>query len=221
MNSDEILKSYIPMVDFIAKTYGKNCEVVLHDLRDPNNSIVAIRNNYITGRIENGPITDFALNIIQNMEKYENENYICNYTGKAEKGDKTLRSSTYLIKDNEKNLIGMLCINIDITSLLKARDAIDNLIINDELLNKNKHQNEENFNMSVKDLINSYISQALDEFGTEPSRMTMVEKKDIVKHLKDKDAFRLKGVVIEVAKSLKVSEQTIYRYLKELDRSNQ
>ncbi len=217
MNSDEILKSYIPMVDFIANTYGKNCEVVLHDLRDLENSIVAIRNNHITGRKENDPVTDMALNILHNIDKYKNKNFVCNYTGKTSKGKKTLRSSTYLIRDGDKNLIGMLCINIDITSLLKARDAIDDLIINEDLLNNNVTGNQENFDLNIDDLITSYISQAMDEFDAEPSRMTMLEKKEIVKHLSEKDVFRLKGVVVEVAKALEVSEQTIYRYLKELE----
>lgn len=217
MNADEILKSYIPMVDFMANTYGKNCEVVLHDLRDLEKSIIAIRNNYITGREENGPVTDMALNILHNMDKYKNENFICNYTGKTSKGNKTLRSSTYLIRDGEKNLIGMLCINIDITPLLKARDAIDDLIISEELLSNNVKGTQENFDLNLNDLINSYINQAMDEFDAEPSRMTMNEKKEIVRHLSEKDVFRLKGVVVEVAKALEVSEQTVYRYLKELE----
>jgi predicted transcriptional regulator YheO len=217
MNADELLRSYIPMVDFIANTYGKNCEVVLHDLRDLENSIVSIRNNYITGRIENDPVTDMALNILHNIDKYEDKNFICNYIGKTSRGNKTLRSSTYLIRDVEKNLIGMLCINIDITTLLKAREAIDDLIISEDLLNNSVTGTQENFDLNLNDLINSYIQQAMDEFDAEPSRMTMMEKKEIVKHLSEKDVFRLKGVVVEVAKALEVSEQTIYRYLKELE----
>lgn len=43
MTQDEIIKSWIPMVEFIARTYGENCEVILHDLRDSDKSIVAIK----------------------------------------------------------------------------------------------------------------------------------------------------------------------------------
>ncbi|MBT4874131.1 MAG: histidine kinase, partial [Desulfobacula sp.] len=50
MSPDEIIESYLPMVDFIANVYGKNCEVILHDLRKLENSIIAIRNNQVTGR---------------------------------------------------------------------------------------------------------------------------------------------------------------------------
>lgn len=64
MTQDEIIKSWIPMVEFIARTYGENCEVILHDLRDLDKSIVAIKNNHITGRQIGGTITDFALKLI-------------------------------------------------------------------------------------------------------------------------------------------------------------
>ncbi len=49
-------------------------------------------------------------------------------------------------------------------------------------------------------------------------RMTMDEKKYIVKKLEEKGVFRLKGVVAEVADCLEVSDQTVYRYLKELEK---
>ena len=44
--------------------------------------------------------------------------------------------------------------------------------------------------------------------------MTTEEKKEIVEELNAKGVFLLKGTVAEVAQRLDVSEQTIYRYLK-------
>ena len=42
-------------------------------------------------------------------------------------GRKNVRASTYFIKDEEQNLIGMLCTNIDVTALSNARKHIDDL----------------------------------------------------------------------------------------------
>ena len=56
-----LIKSLIPLVKTIALTFGKNCEVVLHDLSDPQSSIVAIENGHVTGRKIGDPITDLAL----------------------------------------------------------------------------------------------------------------------------------------------------------------
>jgi len=204
------------MVDFIANVYGKNCEVILHDLRKLENSIIAIKNNHVTGRNVNDTITDFALDIIS-QEKYKNENFICNYTGKTNDGGKDIRASTYFIKDEEGNLIGMLCINIEVTALINARRVIDDFILDGETV---EIKEQENFNLSINDHVSSLIIQTLAEFETEPLRMTMEEKKQVVKNLESKGVFLLKGVVNEVAKSLKVSEQTVYRYIKELEKNS-
>jgi len=48
---DNFLESLKPVVDGIATMFGKNCEVVLHDLRNLERSIVAIANGHVTGRI--------------------------------------------------------------------------------------------------------------------------------------------------------------------------
>jgi len=214
MTPDEILESYLPLVDFIANVYGKNCEVVLHDLRKLENSIIAIKNNHITGRNINDTITDFALDIIH-KEKYKNNNYICNYVGKTSNGRKNIRASTYFIRDQDDNLIGMLCTNIDLTALNNARKSIDEFIMNNE---DNETKGQENFSLNINDHVNSIISQTLSEFESEPLRMTMEEKKQVVKKLDGKGVFMLKGVVGKVAKSLKVSDQTVYRYLKDLEK---
>jgi predicted transcriptional regulator YheO len=216
MTQDEIIESYLPMVDFIAKVYGKNCEVILHDLRKIENSIVAIKNNHITGRKVNDTITDFALDIIS-KEKYKNEDFICNYSGKTDDGRKNLRASTYYIRDEEGDLIGLLCINVDVSALINARKAINDFIIDGE---SHEIKEQENFSLSINDHVSSLIIQTLAEFETEPLRMTMEEKKQVVKNLESKGVFMLKGVVNEVAKSLKVSEQTVYRYLKELGKNS-
>ena len=216
MSPDEIIESYLPMVDFIANVYGKNCEVILHDLRKLENSIIAIRNNQVTGRNVNDTITDFALDIIS-QEKYKNENFICNYTGKTNDGGKDIRASTYFIRDEEGDLIGMLCINIEVTALINARRVIDDFILDGERV---EIKEQENFSLSINDHVSSLIIQTLAEFETAPLRMTMEEKKQVVKNLESKGVFLLKGVVNEVAKSLKVSEQTVYRYIKELEKNS-
>ena len=212
MTPDEILESYLPLVDFIAAVFGKNCEVVLHDLRKLDHSIIAIKNNHITGRTLNDTITDFALDIIH-TEKHKEKNYICNYVGKTGNGKKNVRASTYFIKDEEQNLIGMLCTNIDVTALSNARKHIDDLIMINESA---EAEEKENFSLDINDHVDSIISNTLSKFESEPMRMTMDEKKQVVKKLEEKGIFRLKGVVAEVADGLEVSDQTVYRYLKEL-----
>jgi len=57
------LKKYIPVVMTIAEMFDKKCEVLIHDFRNPQHSIVAIENGHVTGRKIGDPITDLALSV--------------------------------------------------------------------------------------------------------------------------------------------------------------
>lgn len=43
---------------------GKDCEVVLHDLRYPDESVIAIANGDISSRKVGAPATDFILKLM-------------------------------------------------------------------------------------------------------------------------------------------------------------
>src|SRR3990170_4461078 len=53
---DATLALLQPLVDAIGKTVGPHCEVVLHDLRTPEHSIVAVCNGAVTNRRVGGPV---------------------------------------------------------------------------------------------------------------------------------------------------------------------
>ncbi|WP_240802830.1 helix-turn-helix transcriptional regulator [Yersinia pestis] len=210
MTQDEIIKSWIPMVEFIARTYGENCEVILHDLRDLDKSIVAIKNNHITGRQIGGTITDFALKLIHE-KSWEERDFIINYKGRIPGKSENIRASTFFIKDEEGEIIAMLCMNVDLTSLSLAHKIIGNLMFIEE---DNKNDEEVLRNTSITDMLHELITDVLKNYPRAPSLLIMDEKKEIVKKLNEKGVFYLKGAVAEVAMRLETSEQTIYRYLK-------
>jgi len=109
------LKKFIPIVKTIAQMFGKNCEVVLHDFSKPQKSIVAIENGQVTGRKIGDPITDFALSILKKDGFGKRKiDRIVNYKTKSKNG-KILKSATVFIRDYQKNIIGCLCINYDLT----------------------------------------------------------------------------------------------------------
>jgi len=100
------LDSYIPLVDAIAETFGKNCEVVLHDLSRPEQSIIKIANGHLTGRDVGSSATDFVLSLLgkRNLKK----DYFVGYPTKTKKGVE-LKSTTVFIRDRKKRVIGALC----------------------------------------------------------------------------------------------------------------
>ena len=116
----DILDQYKPFVRFLAITLGPACEVVLHDITDPKHSIIAIENGELSGRKVGNPATDFANEIIASRG-YEHSDFAANYTSTG-KG-KHFLSSTFYIKNGQR-LIGLLCINRDISSASQLESAL-------------------------------------------------------------------------------------------------
>ena len=58
---NKLLEKYVGFVDFLADFLGRDAEVVLHDVTDLENSVVAISNSHISGRASGGqPATDLV-----------------------------------------------------------------------------------------------------------------------------------------------------------------
>lgn len=235
MNKDDDVsprvKAYIPFVEFLGDVMGDHCEIVLHDVTHVDNSIVAIKNGHISNRKVGGSLTDLALKILKNRSYVESD-YLVNYSGKTRDG-KIVRSSTLFIKDDEGEVVGMLCINVDLGPMVEARNLIDRMIsglradpahgINlnggtpgEKGIPAGASENArpiEDLHPSIEDLTSSIILSTLSEMEVPPDRMTPEEKIEVVKQLNYKGVFLIKGAVSEVASHLKASEATIYRYL--------
>lgn len=240
-NTDH-LKKYIDLVEYIGTFLPPNCEIVLHDTENVDKSIIAIKNNYISGRTIGGPITDFGLMLLKD-KVYEKKDYILNYSSKTKDG-KVLRSSTYFVKDDNNKLIAMLCVNIDLSVTKTLKKFLDSFIsiysddkINDNSIASSSIVNNmadcslvdddsstksdtdiiEHFENSIDDIVSNIIAQNLTRLNVpSPERLSVEERIEIVRALNESGIFLIKGAVAEVAKQLKVSENSVYRYISKL-----
>ncbi len=217
-----LVDKYIPLVGFLEQALGPNFEIVLHDVRELDNSIVAIGNNHISGRQVGGPITDLALKIINEGLK-DNQPYITNYKGRLGNGNLT-RSSTYFIKNDKGVIEAALCINVNISPLLETRKYIDGLLGAKQFEGNNANGSDletavevfENLNSNIDDVVQAIIDKVLNEYSVAPERMSVDEKIEVVKKLNTHGLFMLKGGLVEVANRMNLSEATIYRYLNKI-----
>ena len=194
----------------IAEQFGPNCEVVLHDLTRPYEStIVAIWNGHVTGREVGGGGTDVGLKILKGTSQPEDTyNYI-----NSTKSGQILRSSSKYIKDKEGNVVGSLCINFDITDLLKGQNALSYLTNYGS-----NHHNKEVFTSNIDELLDEMIYDAVSTTGKEVNQLTKEEKVEVVKYLDEKGAFLIKKSAERVADFLGITRFTIYNYLKLTDK---
>lgn len=208
MTDREILSVYMPLLPFLAQLCGPSCEVLLHDVTQPENSVIAIENGSLSGRTVGSPLTDLAYRIIDSGD-YHHKDFLSNYVG-AGKG-KHFISSTYFIK-NHGRLIGLLCINRDMTTLAELEHALQRL---QKQLNLTTQLPEiqESFDVPMPQILQNIVSTAITESGLLPERMKRSEKVAIVQKLAEQGVLDMKGSVSVIAQHLQISEPTVYRYL--------
>jgi len=222
------LERFIPFVQFLGQSLGKNYEVVLHDLSTPETSIIAIANGELSGRVVGGPTTDFALKILQRGAA-EDRQYLVNYHGKNINGN-LFKSSSYFLRDDEGRVIGALCINMNLSPFISLKNFISKEIIcEDKDPSDNTGAAEksgspfhvfENFQGSIDEVISSMIDTALVKYDIAPERLSASERITVVEDLNESGLFLLKGGLAALAERLNVSEPTIYRYLSKVKRNN-
>ena len=206
-----ILQSLIPVIEGIANTFGKNCEAVLHDINNPQNSIIAITNGHVSGRTIGGPLSEYGLGVLKKAKFDKN---IINYMKKTPDG-RVLKSSLLYVKDENAEVIGFLCINYDISEISIVNNILDSFVdINKD--DSPESSEEESFGSNIYDVLSNIVNKTLDSIGKPVAFMSKEEKVNIVEILNNKGVFLVKGAVDYIAKILCVSRYTIYNYLDEI-----
>lgn len=214
----------MPIVEGIAKTFGPDCEVVLHDLSHPRTSVIKVVNNHITGRKVGDGIRDLILTVLRSNE-LEND-ILANYET-ITNDNRLVKSTTMLIKDPDNNeLIGCLCINYDLKNFELIRRIVSSYMnvkqidFKDDNGEKNPKVYNKKDEIEVVEILESLIAKSIEETGGIPETMTKAERINIMKFLEEKGVFLIKGAVHLVAKELKISVFTVYNYLDVIRSSN-
>jgi predicted transcriptional regulator YheO len=198
-----LLTALIPVVEGLGKTFGRYTEVVLHDISDPEHSIIAIANGEVSGRTLGGPMTEVGLKMIRASQGAQD---ILNYGNYTRDGRK-LKSSTILLRDETGQVIGCLCINVDLTEMSAAERVLQ------EYCRVEEGGPTETLATSVNDVLEHLVEQAVADVGKAPAHMTREEKIQVVKTLEKQGAFLIRGAAEYIAKTLGVSRYTVYNYL--------
>lgn len=203
------LKKYIPIAEGIVKTFGDNCEVVIHNLQYPERSLVYVAGN-ITNRKPGAPVTNIVLEALRANDKRD----FFGYKTQTKDG-KQLKSSTIFIRNAEDEVIGCLCINIDITQFQVCSNILEHFISvykdSAEEIKKDEY-----FGQDIGEVIGDIMLQVINASKIPVNLMQKEDKIQIVNELDRKGVFLVKGAVEQVAVALGVSRYTIYNYLEEI-----
>ncbi len=191
------------VLDLIARHFGENVEVVLHDFSAGVNSpqsLVDIRNGHVTGRKIGDCGSKHGMQAVKG-EMIDGDIY--NEIIYTEKGT-ILRGSSYSIKDEDGKVIGSICINQDITDSVKYENYLRQV---------NGYNTHPTNTQDVLEVMNEVVEEAFIAVGKHPATMTKEDKIAFIKFLDDRGMFLISKSGPRICEILGISKFTLYNYL--------
>jgi predicted transcriptional regulator YheO len=204
MSEDAYFRFLKKVVAALATVLGPQCEVVLHDVRHPSSSIIAIENGHITGRSVGDPSTSLVLPILR--DPYGDHDKL-NYRSQTPSG-RPLKSSSVYFKEETGRIFAAVCINWDIGALISAQETLAELIATTETLNENHFSDTNGF-------LESVLDDVLGSVPT-PAALPRADKLRLIAVLKERGVFEIRRAADRVAIRLGVSRASVYSYLSEV-----
>lgn len=198
------------MAEVFVATVGIDCEVVIHDLRNPDHTVVAISGN-LTGRQVGAPVPDPEL-LPGAVDRFTSDQLRRRTTTRS---GRELVSSTAWIRGEGGHIVGAVCVNLDLGGLRRARDIIDRRLVSDEGRDLDRLTT---FASSVSEFARNAVRESVKGLAKPLHRFTRNERIDLVRSLDRMAMFAMRGAVPSVALELGVSRASVYTYLREARR---
>jgi predicted transcriptional regulator YheO len=207
--NQDILTHYIKVGEIVAEMFSPYLEVIVHNLTNPNQSIIAIFNSHITGRKIGDGTSDIGYKKLSN----ELPDKIVNYSNKSPSGVE-LKSSSLTIRNDDNKIIGSMGFNFDLSHFVNMREFID--LFSKSVEMEELPKKEEFFMWSIKTEIQQALNKYLMINKLQSKVLTRDDKLKVISYMKNKGYISKKGAKTIISELLAISRPTLYKYLKEI-----
>lgn len=204
--ADAVFAALAPAIEGIAATFGRSCEVVLHDYRDPERSVVAVAGS-VTGRGAGDAMSEIGLRVLAAGDDARNE---VGYLTRAQDG-RVLKCTTLPLRDLDGTLIGALCVNIDLSAINRAAGVLSDLLGLSPTADPPVPTTD--FSGDLDQVVDSLIERAERANAVPVSALGRDQRLELVRSLHDAGVFALRGAPARVARRLGVSRTGLYNDL--------
>jgi len=187
----------------LSKTFSPFCEVVLHDLRDPEHAILAIHNN-LSGRTAGEPATELGLARIADPEYPQ---VIANYQNQFSDG-RQVKSTSIGIKDSDGKYVAALCMNIDLSLFRGLQGMLE------QFGSVSGDNPSESLDPTGAETIRARIDQFAARLATTPRALKTADRRLLMQELKESGCMDIRRAMETVASHLGVSRASVYTYAK-------
>lgn len=203
------------LADNLGKLLGSRCEIVIHDLSgDCDRTIVHIVNGEVSGRKVGDCPSSLFFEHAPDLNRHESE--LSAYF--SEDNGRLIKSSTTFLRDEEENIVGAVCINLDVTP---AQDLYRGL---GDFLNASASTHSssggERFVRNVQELMDDYLNEAEREVGKPASQMNRAEKLRALAYLDQRGVLQINKAGVRLCEFFGISKFTLYHYLDEIRSGN-
>ncbi|HEX6346518.1 helix-turn-helix transcriptional regulator [Umezawaea sp.] len=206
MTEDELLlREAETIATAIGRMFPGLCEVVLHDLRDPEHTVRVIENN-LSGRRVGDPATEIGVARIQDPDY---PNVIQNYPNTFPDG-RPAKSTSIGIKNSEGVYVAALCLNLDVSLFATVARSLHNLVSTDE----QQQPLTENLRARTVDELRTLVEEFAATRGQTPRSLTAKDRKELLRSLKENGYLDVKHSVPVLTDILGVSRATVYNYVR-------
>lgn len=202
-----IFEAVKPIAKGISETFGSLCEVIIHDYRQPDHSVIYVAGDVTSRRVGQSAST-IGLRLIAQGDAASDE---YNYVTRSENG-RILKSTTILLR-SAGHVVGAFCVNFDVTDLRHVSKTISELVGPDGASAKPA---DVEFSVDVREVINQVLDEHENSSAVPIERLSREERYDMVRALQSRGVFALRRSVSDVASRLGVTRATIYNYLQEI-----
>ena len=200
--------SLLSQLDTIAKglseTFSPFCEVVVHDLKDPEHAIMSIHNN-LSGREAGQPATELGLARIASPDFPE---IIANYGNQFADG-RPVKSTSIGIKDEEGNYVAALCLNVDMTLFRGMQSALA------RFTETESSPVREHLDPGSTEVIRQRIDDFAAKRATTARALKTEDRKILIQQLRKEGLLNVRKSMDTVAQHLGVSRATAYLYARQ------
>ena len=188
------------VADGLGRTLAPFCEVVLHDLTEPEHAILAIHNN-LSGRSVGAPATELGL---ARAADPAFEQVIANYPNTFPDG-RLAKSTSIGIKDSQGHYVAALCLNVDLTVFRSLNTMLTQFGSVDTAASVS-----ETMRPSGAAAIRLHNDPFAARLGSTPRALKADERKALMRELKEAGLSDVRRAMDIVAAYLTVSRATVY-----------
>ncbi|MYV54294.1 PAS domain-containing protein [Streptomyces sp. SID3212] len=206
--SDEdelLLRESEKIVVALGRMFPGLCEVVLHDLRDPEHAVRAIEGG-LSGRQVGDPATELGFARIQDPGYPD---VLQNYPNRFPDG-RAAKSTSIGIRNGEGRFVAAICLNLDVSQFAGAARSIAELIRTDD----QDRPLAETLTARSADELRAVTDAFAASRGLTPRALGPAARKELVRSLRARGFLQVKHSVQTLAELLGVSRATVYNYLR-------